>query len=202
MEELLAKIAEIDDEEDLNIQIRNATWGDSSLELEAEVSIYGPETLGTWDVRCENVLAYALYRDCMFSLELTDEHPLLWKFTGKNGSAYFLGAPKDSDACVGVLYQAHRQATGGWIDFGSAVNNLVGLSRMLSDGNGLLARGPLRLLEVYKQAILPYGVDVSILPDPAESLGARSRGLQQSAVKVLLLGCSYVIGSGWSARRL
>jgi hypothetical protein len=203
MDRLLARIAEAGDEEDVVIRFIDATWSGTSLLLQLAVTIFD-SAQETWEVRCEDVLAYALRNEGACSLELTEDHPLLWEFKHESASAYFYRAPVNAEAAVGALYEAHQNAVGSWIRFGQHLNSPPGLSKLLTAGNGLLAQGPVPLLTLYKETLRPHGVEVDIrfLRPPQTWDGTHWRQLKrENNTKALLLGTSYVIGNGWFAEQ-
>lgn len=201
MEELLSVIAGVDEEEELLVKIVEAAWLGTSLELRVEISVEDRAKLGAWSIRCEYLLVHSLGGQSGSSLELVDEHPLLWEFKYLNASAFFDGVPTSNEACIGALYHAHEGATGSWLRFGAHLNSSSHLSELLSAGNGLLARGPVPLLQFYKDALLPHGVDVSIVGEYHLKFfnGVTRRSTDGEDVKALLLGSSYVVGIGWMA---
>jgi hypothetical protein len=207
MDKLLAVIAEFGDEEDVLIQFRDASWSGTSLQLRLAVSELDSEVdslPGIWDVRCENVLGYALSNGSANWLELTEDHPLLWDFKHQSASAFFYKAPPNADAVVGALYEAHQRAVGSWINFGKHLNGTPGLSSLLAAGNGLLASGPLPLLNLYKEILRSHGVEIDIrFPHPPKIWDGRHwRELEaENDTKALITGTSYVIGSGWTAQQ-
>src|SRR5690348_2358979 len=99
MEELLAAIANVDDEYDVIIRLRNAAWLDSTLSLRLEVSLPDSPT-ERWDVQCERELRHELNGGVSYSIELVGDHPLLWEFNCDSGSGYFYGAPANSEAAI------------------------------------------------------------------------------------------------------
>jgi hypothetical protein len=119
MDKLLARIAEAGDEEDVVIRFIDATWSGTSLQLQLAVTIFD-SAQETWEVRCEDVPAYVLRNESAYSIELTEDHPVLWEFKHESASAYFYRAPVNADAAVGALYEAHQNAVGSWIRFGAA----------------------------------------------------------------------------------
>lgn len=203
IEELLGLIAGVDKEEDLLVKIAETAWSGTSLQLRVKVSVIDCSELGTWVIRCGHALAYMLGSGRAYSLDLTDDHPLLWEFRHPSASAYFFGAPVNSEACVGALYAAHSNAVGSWISFGSQLNGAPRVSELLSTGNGLLAQGPVPLLSLYKRALLPHGVEVSIVNEHPPRFWDKTmrRSFEGEAVKALLLGTSYVVGIDWTAER-
>ncbi|MGA7629400.1 MAG: hypothetical protein WCB11_01455 [Terriglobales bacterium] len=204
MDKLLARIAEAGDEEDIVIRLTDATWSGKSLELHLAVNV--PDSAQEmWEVRCEDVLAHVLRNENECWLELTEDHPLLWEFKHQSASAYFYRAPVNAGAAVGALYEAHQNFVGSWIRFGEYLNCAPGLSKLLDAGNGLLAQGPLPLLTLYKETLLPHGVEVDIRFSRPPQMwdGTRWRKLKrENNAKALLLGTSsYVIGNRWSAEQ-
>ena len=203
MDKLLALIAEAGETENVDIQLTNAMWSGSSLQLQLTVTVFD-STQGSWEIRCGDVLAYVLRDDGANRLELTEDHPLLWEFKHENASAYFYRAPINADAAVGALYEAHQNAVGSWIRFGQHLNSPAGLSTLLAAGNGLLAQGPVPLLTLYKETLRPLGVEVDIRfsRPPQRWDGTRWRRLDRdNNTKALLLGTSYVIGNSWIAEQ-
>ncbi len=201
LHDLLEAIAGVDDEEDLILKLTQAVWKERSLELSIEASLGDQTEPGVWTLHCEHVLASKLVERSAFSLELVDDHPTLWPFKYPSASAFFSGVPENSEACVGALYEAHERATGSWLPFGFEINGSSRLSELLDTGNGLLARASVPLLEVYKAALQPHGVEISIVSrhQPTHFDGFKRQQTIEADVLSLLLGGSYVVGIGWTA---
>jgi hypothetical protein len=203
MDKLLALIGEVEDEEDVAIRLTGATWSGASLQLQFALSVLDSAP-GIWEARCEDVLAYLLCNESANWLEMVDDHPLLWEFKHEIASAFFYGAPATADAAVGALYEAHQNAVGPWIKFGRHLNNAPGLSKLLAAGNGLLAEGPTPLLTLYKDTLNPHGVEVDIRFSHLPRIwdGTHWRELErENSARAMVLGASYVIGSGWKAQQ-
>jgi hypothetical protein len=150
---------------------------------------------------CEEVLEYKLKDGVAQSVELTDDHPLLWKFRHDSASAYFSGSAPNVLAAVGALYEVHLREVGEWFNLEDCVNSQIVMSNLLLTGNGLLAQGPMPLLVKYKDALRSHGILVDIVsPYPA---GGRMSSLElqnklRNESKVLLIGDSFVTGVGWT----
>jgi hypothetical protein len=206
MDKLLALFAGADDQGDVLVTLRSATWFGASLHLVLAVSILesDPDSSTIWEVSCEEALAYAHCDDRAHSLELIDDHPVLWDFKHESAKAFFYGAPSDADSPAGALYEAQQNAVGSWIRFGQHFNNALGLSKLLSERDGLLAEGPVPLLTLYKEALRAHRVkvDVRFSHPPRIWDGAHWRQLEPgNTVKALLLGGSFVVGRGWTAQQ-
>jgi hypothetical protein len=208
-EALLAHVADAVGEGEFQTILRTAKWSARALELTLDCWIHqaDPET---WTLRCENALAHSITSHCAGNLQLVRDHPSLWPFS-RYASAYFVGTPPDSEAAVGALYEAHREAVGSWIPFGNYLNDTPGPSgekilqpsELLAGGYGLLAKGPAKLLEVYKDALSRLGVEVSIsgFYAPWINYTPSEATYPTDDPWALLLDSSYVIGIGWSARK-
>src|SRR4029078_11547156 len=107
MDKLRALVAEAGDEEDVIIRFTQATWSGRSLRLQLAITVVN-SVEESWEARCEDVLAYALYGDSASSVELIEDHALLWEYKHESASAYFYRAPLNAYAAVGALYEAHQ----------------------------------------------------------------------------------------------
>jgi hypothetical protein len=147
MDSLLDLISEIGegDDDDTVIRIGRVTTTGKGLELHLEVSTFDwGENSRKIEVRCEEVLDYAIRNGVASSIILTSDHPLLWRFTYDTASAFFSGITPDVYAATGALYEAHRHATDDWFGLETQLNGGLKLSQLLNTGNGLLARGQSR----------------------------------------------------------
>lgn len=206
MRDLLAFLALLaeQDEEDITVLCNEITRLGIGLKIGFDIST------AEWDdeprrveVVCEEVLSYGLIYEAASSLELKRSHPLLWRFQEDTASAFFYGKPPDVDAAIGTLYEAHKTAAGGWISLANQINAAVDLRSLLASGNGLLARGPVSLLNAYKTALISCGIEVElralhphggIMSDPQ----IHERLRQES--QVLLFGGSHIVGIDWTYR--
>lgn len=191
-------ILNIDDEE-AGFVLQCARRSGPSLYLEIEV--IGSEKfqqVGT--LICENMLNFGLGNDYVSGLELTEDHPLLWEYQHDSASALFSGVPVNALAAAGALYQAHQKTARDWFRLTKHVNCQIEIVKLLNSGSGLLARGPIPLLEIYRDALREYGIDIQICsphPPGGHLADTERQDWLRTEVKVLLIGSSYVIGTGW-----
>jgi hypothetical protein len=197
---LLDRLAE-QEFEDVRVVVEKAGRNDDAVDVVLSVAL-GDDTYSRWKVTCGKAFEHRLTLGFAHSLDFHDDHPLLWQFQQQTGSAFFQGAPDDVRAAVGVLYEAHQRQTHGWISFDAYFNRSQPLSALLATGNGLLARGPLSLLALYRDVLNVFGTQVYILflRDPEQWDGREWKPLNGTEAKLLKLGSSYVIGVSWSAR--
>jgi len=207
MDELLALIAELaaaEDDDDTVIVCKSVTNRAPAFSIGLEISTFvGEKKTRNVTIACEEVFAYSLKEDVASGIQLTGNHPLLWRFQQDSASAFFRGAPPDPYAAIGAIYAAHRRATGNWIGLETHLNDEIELSDLLSGGHGLLAKGPISLLMSYKQALGRYGVEVEICSPWPPGGWHKSQDAQRrlrAETKALLLGNSYIVGIGWVLR--
>jgi len=65
-------------------------------------------------------------------------------------------------AVVGNLYEAHRREAGEWYSLQEFINAEVLTSELLHSGTGLVAQGPIPLLEIYEEVVERHGIEVEI----------------------------------------
>lgn len=203
MEEFLRLINRINDQgfEDARFIVESANWKAGAVVVFLSVA-FGEEECSLWRVTCVEPFEHRLTLGSADSLEFLDSHPLLWQFQEQTGSAFFQGAPRDVRAAIGALYEAHQQQVQEWIPFDTYFNRVLPLSAFLATGNGLLARGPLRLLMLYRDVLNVFGTEVYMrfLHEPEQWDGREWKALNGAGIRILSWGGSYVIGTSWSAR--
>ncbi|NML37434.1 hypothetical protein HHL17_09530 [Chitinophaga sp. G-6-1-13] len=120
-------------------------------------------------------------------------HPVLWEYTLEQGELYFSGTVADSAALFQDLWQEHLKETDHWLSFGNFIecDRLITLKRR----SGLLARGPVRLLQTYAACLDRHGVGWTII-------GHRMPHGGSGKLKVLLMGSSYIIAEDFDFHRL
>jgi hypothetical protein len=206
MDKLLALISEVgeDDDDDIVIRIGRVTANGQGLELHLELSTFDlGKKIRKFEIRCEEVLDYAIRNKVASSIILTSNHPLLWRFTYDTASAFFYGIPPDAYAATGALYEAHRNAVDDWFGLETQLNGGLKLSQLLSAGNGLLAEGPIPLLTAYKDVLSQYEIDVEIVspyPPGGRMSPPEVQDRLRNETKALIIGDSYIAGIGWTAQ--
>ena len=61
---------------------------------------------------------------------------------------------------MGDLYEAHQGEVGEWFSLREFINAEVLPSALLHSGTGMLAQGPIPLLEIYEEVVERHGIEV------------------------------------------
>jgi hypothetical protein len=207
IEALIDTIQQCADDDELVIQIVQLKWRSANLEIgirartQSEPPPENWRTAQRWRILCEDVLDFELRERTAQTIVVTEEHVLTWSITDDTMTAFFYGAPSDPLAAVGALYEAHLEAVGIWITFPAFFNPAFTLSKLLSYGDGQLAQGPSRLLEIYKKTLAPFGTTVDLRFPRRPKRWDGSQWLELKPHRVLLIDDSYVIAVGYQAVR-
>jgi hypothetical protein len=153
-----------------------------------------------WEVECVGFLEHQLSLGQSDEFDLQYDHVLLWSYTYPEASVSFYGEANDHLAVVGALYKRHLELVGDWIPFVRFMNgNAV---EMIRGRYGMLAEGPIPLVESYAQVLEGFNISAKITePKPAYYTNDEFSGLAEVAVLILKKG-SYVVAPKFNARRL
>lgn len=151
-EDLNGQITGVDYSNDLVIHFQCDDWNNH------EVTRY-------FQITCHDVKESEVQPSSSGELELTDNHPLLWNSNKPHGRLYYSSAPNNSYEILGRMWEAHEKVFGDWrvlSDFANTYNagQLIGFC---TGSYGLLAEGPMSLLECYQKALSNY-IKMNLLP--------------------------------------
>lgn len=140
--------------EDLNGGIASAAHQDTGLSVVYECDSWkDPDKRVSFLLLCSEVAETTVCPGLSEDLWWTAEHPLLLNHNSERGSLFFTSSPDNPHEVVGVLYQTHENLFRGWRPLRDYINHCGQTHQILASGNGLLARGPLPLLELYQKSI-------------------------------------------------
>ena len=163
----------------------------------------GEEASQLWTISCEGAVAYRFQSEIAYGIEVMTEDPVLWSYQHTEALLYCSGVDaNEGDTIVGALYRAYREAIGEAI---SGADFWRGLNAMnsLPYGSGLVANGPIPLLNVYLNTLEEMGIKASIVGDSPPKLWDGDRWIPvPSEVKLLVCGESHVIARAFSAERV
>lgn len=155
----------------------------------------------TWQVVCSDPREHRLSLGTCSNLSLNQEHVLLWPYTAPKTSTSFHGLAKDPLAVVGALYQRHVELVKSWFPFQRFFN--MNPVELISAGYGMLAEGPLPLLEGYTQVLNEFGLNAGMAePRPVAHWNGERWVPETNNLSVLLLDDSYVVSPSFEANRL
>lgn len=134
-------------------------------------------------------------------LDLSNDHVLLWPHRQQRVALYFNGRPNDRLSLLGSLVEAHYRTVGEWIPFTQYMNSALFAPSccLLDSGSGLLAEGPIKLIDEYRAVLHTYGIRHSSPParEPTWWDGTRWQP-ETEELYVLIIGSSFIVGPGFS----
>lgn len=195
----------LDDDDDVIAESVEISGGDLSLDLRV-VDVEGQ--VRRWRVAVSGAREHRIQLGWCDSIAIRGDHPLLWPCLDQQGSLYFSGAPSDVPQTIGKLWQRHNREMQGWLPLERFLNREVALDTLLARGAGVLAKGPVRLLQAYAHELeaqqVPWSIAGKRPPkywSPA-SEAVRTGGswaVENRPLQVLTFGESYIVAVSFSA---
>jgi hypothetical protein len=137
------------------------------------------------------------YRDSRITLGnaagiiVEEDHPLLWKFTDNQCELYFNGKPARAEDLVVDLYKIDVDLFRNYQTFGTFLNG-GDIFRLLEVNQGLLAKGPKKLLSKYAECLKKHGLSPSIISErPPLHPNKESQDIETTKLKILFLSLNY-----------
>ena len=161
----------------------------------------------TWEVECFAVREYQVLFGRCDGINLYTDHVLLWSYNSPKASVSFYGEAKDPLAVLTALMNCHSDLTEDYLPFGQFMNGDP--LEMLAGRYGVLAEGPMPLMESYAKVLESFDIGTRIARQKLGNCGASASDLdyigepELAKLEILLLkrGC-YVVASGFNARRI
>jgi hypothetical protein len=133
---------------------------------------------------------------------LADEHPLLLPLADERHELYFATAPTDAGSTARQLVAAHEKVARGFIELRTYLRGMdeSGLRDFLSKGGGMIAEGPLPLMQSYCEVLEQAGCRPRIV---REIDGRKPNPSIASNLKVLVLEpCAAIPSVDFQIRRM
>lgn len=159
---LLTKLLELtgtlEYEEDGWSEITSAVRNGSELILRLRVRIPGsPDS--QFVITCQQPRSHHIIASADDNaVFLTREHVVLWPHNQQQGELYFRGTPSDPLSLFGALTEAQRGLLGNWFPIDHFLNLPGRSADILRYGHGLLAKGPVSLLDTIANVLDNYGI--------------------------------------------
>ena len=188
-------------EEDGWSTITSADWDASDLILLVRVRV--PDAPDhQFRIACQQPRSHrilALTNDNLVSL--TTDHVVLWPHNQKQGDLYFNGTPSDPLSLLGALIESQRDAVGNWFPVDHFLNLPGRSAEILRGGHGLLAKGPVSLLDTYAHVLDNHGIKHSSLAprDPVWWNGDQWMP-ETEQLHALIVGDSFVVAPSFSEK--
>ncbi|WP_144456751.1 hypothetical protein [Niallia taxi] len=153
-----------------------------------------------WQVTCDGVQEYNLRYLEFDSIDLLDNHCLLWDYNKQTANLFFQGETTNIKGVIADLFLRHQHLTEGLIPFVQYINTYKeghafgDLEWLLSAKQGLFADGPAELMQVYEEVLNIYGLKTSLLPSDVNP--------PCSECKIFLFGGSYIIARDFNEVKL
>ena len=146
-----------------------------------------------WKILVKNSATEIVTRNWAEYLEIFDDHFLLYEFHDNYVEIYFNNKASDPFKLLGDLVELHKFNFGDMLPFGFGLNTPTGWHDLCSTKNGLFARGPKRIIELYEKCLNKNGISTSLINEIH---------LDKKRRKLLLFGDSYFVGETFSFERL
>ena len=193
----------IEYEEDGGIHITGTDRFADDLKIEFVIKTGNKGQDQLWEVKIGGIREDLIKSDFSDKLELHEEHPLLWTYNQRQTNLYF-GRPTERPHELFVnIYNIHRQLTKNQIPFDKYLNMAVSAIELWKSANGLFAKGPIKLMESYKEELERHNMNPTIVGghNPKKWLNGHQVD-ETGIVKVLVIGDSYVVGETFDFQRV
>ena len=132
-------------------------------------------------------------------LKILEDDPLLWEFTDVQSELYFNGQVNDPVRLFFDLYVLHKKLFEAYQSFNIHYGEDTPYFKQFQYSNGLLTKGPKRLMEHYANCLKQNGLGYSIVGDWRPTYWDGEKHIPEPQdLKVLLLGDTYIIAESFS----
>ncbi|MVN23524.1 hypothetical protein GO621_18550 [Mucilaginibacter sp. HMF7410] len=196
---ILKDILENYDPEDLDIVIKKVDYQASNPKLDIQVSVHGyheqDNFVQRWNIETIQYRQSKFSLDYSSSLEISNDHPILWQFSDYQSSIYFSGNCSDPNLMFIDLYKLHKSLFEGLISFEETLNQGNDFCNFISNStSGLLANGPKKLLVKYGEILKKYNLNYTIIGDRIPTYwNGEKHETEVGNAKVLFIDSSYIV---------
>ncbi len=133
------------------------------------------------------------------SIEIRDDHPLLWEFYDTQCQLYCSGQCNDVPKLFYDLHKVHKQVFGDYKCFNISFGEDTNYFKPFQFGNGLLTEGSKMLMLKYADCLKQNGLDYTIIGErPAKHWNGTEFIIESDRLKVLFFGKGYIIAKDFS----
>ncbi len=140
--DLNGRITSVNHTDDVVIHFQCDDWNDH-------------ETTRKFILTCSDVKESDIKESPSGDIDYTNEHQLLWNHNEPHGYLYYSSEPKNRHEILGLIWEAHELAFGGWRPLTDYANTYHAgqIIEFCKGTNGQLAQGPKPILEAYSKAV-------------------------------------------------
>jgi len=199
--EFLAIIENLPEPDQISINATGFSIPGNNAEIELRLVYSDPETDidRKFKVEIACLEDYKIVKRDNSFVHFTNEHPVLWNFNSIHGDLYFNGEVSNPEKVFSDLYKVHDKLYAGLIPFESYFNTGIDVLKVLNAGSGLIAKGPVKILDCYAAILAKHGIKHSIIEmhEPKYWTG-KEFVMYDGREEILLIGESYFVGNGFN----
>ncbi|MBN9386312.1 MAG: hypothetical protein J0H74_36475 [Chitinophagaceae bacterium] len=185
--ELLNILDQYHDDE-LNIGVKSVLFENTTVRLVINIRSLDAVLNEDWLIKAVGVRENRIGFSYGGSIDIEEDHPLLWKYKDTLSGLYFTGVCQDPVGLFFDMYQIHYSLYRTYISFEDFLN-INKFNKLFELEFGLLAKGPIKLLDQYADCAKKYGLDVSIPDGRTPTYWNGSAHVPEgSNLKILLIG--------------
>jgi hypothetical protein len=164
----LIKIFDNYDSEDFSLCITHVDYSTEDFVVNFDINSQGIGELQAFDMKWALCVTGHKTSKISFDfgaiIDIREVHPLLWNFDDTQCELYFNGQCQDIAKLFVDMYEIHYKLFGNYSPFETYLISHH-LYPLMQGKNGLLARGPKKLLTKYAECVKKHGLDFSIISE-------------------------------------
>lgn len=201
MEQLLNKLSKEFDEVDGWIRIVDADWIADDLRVTLSILLYENAEAELWEISCSGVVEEFLNSECVETLTVSSESPMLKPFTEPEVDLAFSENACDPSFLLGVVFTSCMEIFGRAEYISRFLNQKATIKGIVSSSYGILGRFPVSVASRIVDLLAGQPIRINILPEHMPKRWNGSEHISYPKLLVLNIGNSYVIAEQFSAIR-
>ncbi|HMH23751.1 MAG TPA: hypothetical protein VK563_18320 [Puia sp.] len=189
--EELQKVFESYDYEDFSFCVTKVDFSSEPLSIYLSMDVEGfieeKSIQQKWLLQAVGLRKNRISSDYASNIIIKEDHPLLWEFTDSQCELYFNGQCTKPEGLFVELYKIYFELFRSAEPFKRCLNSNDPF-QLIQENNGLLARGPKKLMTKYASCLTKYGLDYSIIGErPAKYWNGEIFNEERSDLKILFM---------------
>ena len=205
LDDLLQEVERVSSEDEAETIVRSCELTDDGLRVDIEIRSdhYSASACSAWTLVTRGMRNFEFSPGWVGDLpQLLTAHPVLLPYTEPQSVLHILGSTPDPLSILGSLYLRHSACFGNWLKFSECVSSVMFTSGPWLREHGIVASGPVTLLQSYQIVLESYGLRCSI--PPGHGPFHRRDGKwhhDDSSLCCVLLGSNWVVAESFVASR-